>query len=82
MIIYKFKINVLTFSTLCVGNLSLEKSRHKKPCDWLPDQSWEDIVKLAELFPDQFSSLSADVETNSADWKSVSHHNDKTHYRH
>ncbi|XP_044053526.1 dynein axonemal heavy chain 10 isoform X1 [Siniperca chuatsi] len=52
------------------GNLSLEKSKRKKPCDWLPDQGWEDIVKLAELFPEQFSSLPDDVEKNSTDWKS------------
>ncbi|CAJ1068269.1 LOW QUALITY PROTEIN: dynein heavy chain 10%2C axonemal [Xyrichtys novacula] len=52
------------------GNLSLEKSTRKKPCDWLPDQGWEDIVKLAELFPEQFGSLPDDVEKNSTDWKS------------
>uniref|UniRef100_A0A7N8Y270 Dynein axonemal heavy chain 10 n=1 Tax=Mastacembelus armatus TaxID=205130 RepID=A0A7N8Y270_9TELE len=52
------------------GNLSLEKSKCKKPCDWLSDQGWEDIMKLAELFPDQFGSLPDDVEKNSADWKS------------
>lgn len=59
---------------MCKGNLSLEKSTRKKPCDWLPDQGWEDIVKLAELFPDQFGSLPDDVEKNSTDWKSVSDH--------
>ncbi|KAK9522770.1 hypothetical protein VZT92_019216 [Zoarces viviparus] len=52
------------------GNLSLEKSTHKKPCDWLADQGWEDIVKLAELFPEQFGSLPEDVEKNPTDWKS------------
>ncbi|XP_056232067.1 dynein axonemal heavy chain 10 [Seriola aureovittata] len=52
------------------GNLSLEKSKRKKPCDWLSDQGWEDIVKLAELFPEQFGSLPDDVEKNSTDWKS------------
>uniref|UniRef100_UPI0037E7F8F2 dynein axonemal heavy chain 10 n=1 Tax=Semicossyphus pulcher TaxID=241346 RepID=UPI0037E7F8F2 len=52
------------------GNLSLEKSKRKKPCDWLPDQGWEDVVKLAELFPEQFGSLPDDVEKNSTDWKS------------
>ncbi|XP_074525804.1 dynein axonemal heavy chain 10 [Halichoeres trimaculatus] len=52
------------------GNLSLEKSACKKPCDWLPDQGWEDIVKLAELFPEQFGSLPDDVKNNSTDWKS------------
>lgn len=52
------------------GNLSLEKSTRKKPCDWLPDQGWEDIVKLAELLPEQFGSLPDDVEKNSTEWKS------------
>ncbi|XP_062273833.1 dynein axonemal heavy chain 10 [Scomber scombrus] len=52
------------------GNLSLEKSNRKKPLDWLPDQGWEDIVKLAELFPEQFGSLPDDMEKNSAYWKS------------
>ncbi|XP_042277329.1 dynein axonemal heavy chain 10 isoform X2 [Thunnus maccoyii] len=52
------------------GNLSLEKSNRKKPCDWLPDQGWEDMVKLAELFPEQFGSLPDDVEKNATDWKS------------
>uniref|UniRef100_A0A3Q3JHQ8 Dynein heavy chain ATP-binding dynein motor region domain-containing protein n=1 Tax=Monopterus albus TaxID=43700 RepID=A0A3Q3JHQ8_MONAL len=47
------------------------ESRRKKPCDWLPDQGWEDIVKLAELFPEQFGSLPDDVEKNSTDWKSA-----------
>ncbi|TWW60421.1 Dynein heavy chain 10, axonemal [Takifugu flavidus] len=52
------------------GNLSLEKSKHKKPLDWLPDQGWEDLVKLAELFPERFSSLPDDVERNPSEWKS------------
>ena len=72
-----FTDNVLTFfHLLCKGNLSLEKSSCKKPCDWLQDQGWEDIVKLAELFPEQFGSLPNDVEIKSADWKSVSEHSD------
>uniref|UniRef100_A0A8D3AXA9 AAA+ ATPase domain-containing protein n=1 Tax=Scophthalmus maximus TaxID=52904 RepID=A0A8D3AXA9_SCOMX len=41
-----------------------------EPCDWLPDQGWEDIVKLAELFPEHFGSLPDDVEKDSSDWKS------------
>uniref|UniRef100_A0A3B3TNK4 Dynein axonemal heavy chain 10 n=1 Tax=Poecilia latipinna TaxID=48699 RepID=A0A3B3TNK4_9TELE len=55
---------------LIKGNLSLEKSSKKKPCDWLPDQGWEDVVKLSELFPDQFDSLTDDIEKNSTEWKS------------
>ncbi|KAJ3602266.1 hypothetical protein NHX12_030025 [Muraenolepis orangiensis] len=51
------------------GNLSLEKSKRKKPCDWLPDQGWEDIVRLAELFPEQFGSLPDDVEKHLSQWE-------------
>ncbi|KAM4746443.1 dynein axonemal heavy chain 10 [Anableps anableps] len=54
---------------LIKGNLSLEKSTKKKPCDWLPDQGWEDVVKLSELFPEEFGSLPDDIEINSTDWK-------------
>ncbi|XP_033947329.1 dynein axonemal heavy chain 10 [Pseudochaenichthys georgianus] len=52
------------------GNLSLEKSTRKKPFGWLANQGWEDIVKLAELFPPQFGSLPDDVEKNATEWKS------------
>ncbi|CAL8343019.1 unnamed protein product [Lota lota] len=51
------------------GNLSLEKSKRKKPCAWLPDQGWEDIVRLAELFPEQFGSLPEDVEKHLGQWE-------------
>lgn len=64
---------------ICSGNLSLEKSKRKKPFDWLPDQGWEDLVKLAELFPELFSSLPDDVERNASEWKSVSHSGGKNH---
>ncbi|XP_076854099.1 dynein axonemal heavy chain 10 [Brachyhypopomus gauderio] len=51
------------------GNLSLEKSARVKPCDWLPDQGWEDIVRLTELLPNEFGTLIDDVEKNPNDWK-------------
>ncbi|KAI5616269.1 dynein heavy chain 10, axonemal [Silurus asotus] len=51
------------------GNLSLEKSARKKPCDWLPDQGWEDIVRLLELFQNEFGSLISDIEKNPTEWK-------------
>lgn len=62
------------------GNLSLEKSTRKKPCDWLPDQGWEDIVKLADLFPEQFGTLHDDVEKSISEWKSVSDHSEQNQY--
>ncbi|KAJ8266677.1 hypothetical protein GJAV_G00133350 [Gymnothorax javanicus] len=51
------------------GNLSLEKSARKKPCVWLPDQGWEDIIRLAELFPNEFGTLPDDMEKNQEEWK-------------
>uniref|UniRef100_A0A4W5NCU9 Dynein axonemal heavy chain 10 n=1 Tax=Hucho hucho TaxID=62062 RepID=A0A4W5NCU9_9TELE len=51
------------------GNLSLEMSKRKKPCPWLPGQGWEDIIRLAELFPAEFGSLPDDVEKNLPEWK-------------
>lgn len=54
------------------GNLSLEMSKRKKPCHWLPGQGWEDIIRLAELFPAEFGSLPDDVEKNLPEWKTVS----------
>ncbi|NWX90356.1 DYH10 protein, partial [Nothoprocta pentlandii] len=51
------------------GNISLEKSARKKPCAWLPDQGWEDLIHLSELFPEKFESLPDDVEKNPDVWK-------------
>ncbi|KAL1274160.1 hypothetical protein QQF64_026974 [Cirrhinus molitorella] len=51
------------------GNLSLEKSKRKKLCEWLPDQGWEDIVRLMELFPNEFGTLADDIEKNPDEWK-------------
>ncbi|MED6232426.1 Dynein heavy chain 10, axonemal, partial [Ataeniobius toweri] len=55
---------------LIKGNLSLEKSAKKKPCDWLPDQGWEDLLQLSELFPEHFGSLPDDIGKNPTDWES------------
>ncbi|OXB64089.1 hypothetical protein ASZ78_002019 [Callipepla squamata] len=51
------------------GNISLEKSARKKPYAWLPDQGWEDLIRLSKLFPEQFESLPDDVEKNPDVWK-------------
>uniref|UniRef100_H3BAL0 Dynein axonemal heavy chain 10 n=1 Tax=Latimeria chalumnae TaxID=7897 RepID=H3BAL0_LATCH len=51
------------------GNISLEKSKQKKPCPWLPDQSWEDIISLTELFPEVFGTLIDDIVKCEAKWK-------------
>lgn len=74
-----FKYLFFCFLLICSGNLSLEKSKRKRPFDWLPNQGWEDLVKLAELFPEPFSFLPDDVERNASEWKSVSHSSGKNH---
>uniref|UniRef100_A0A2K5ZE43 Dynein axonemal heavy chain 10 n=1 Tax=Mandrillus leucophaeus TaxID=9568 RepID=A0A2K5ZE43_MANLE len=51
------------------GNISLEKSRRKKPCAWLSDQGWEDIILLSEMFSDSFGRLPDDVENNQTVWQ-------------
>eukprot|EP00062_Callorhinchus_milii_P021625 gi/632978548/ref/XP_007905975.1/ PREDICTED: dynein heavy chain 10, axonemal [Callorhinchus milii] len=52
------------------GNLSLEKSKKKKPCTWLPDQGWEDIIQLSSIFPEIFGSLADELENHEDTWKS------------
>ncbi|XP_031362138.1 dynein axonemal heavy chain 10 [Lonchura striata] len=57
------------FDFFLKGNISLEKSARKKPFAWLPDQGWEDLIRLSELFPEKFESLPDDVEENPDVWK-------------
>ena len=54
------------------GNLSLEKSARVKPYDWMPDQGWEDLIKLVQVNPEVFGSLADDVERHEQSWKEVS----------
>ncbi|XP_055461995.1 dynein axonemal heavy chain 10 [Psammomys obesus] len=51
------------------GNISLEKSKRKKPCTWLSDQGWEDIILLSELFSDIFGQLPDDIENHISTWQ-------------
>ncbi|XP_042636525.1 dynein axonemal heavy chain 10 [Orycteropus afer afer] len=51
------------------GNISLEKSKRKKPCAWLSDQGWEDIILLSETFAANFGNLPDDVEKHQVVWK-------------
>lgn len=53
------------------GNISLEKSARLKPHDWLPDQGWEDIMKLTTTNTEIFGSLADDIEKNGSAWKKV-----------
>ena len=53
------------------GNIALEKSKHKKPFAWLPDQGWEDLVTLSEVAPDTFGNVLEDIERNEKVWEKV-----------
>ena len=53
------------------GNLSLEKSSRKKPADWIPDQGWEDMIRLTHTH-DQNSplrTLADDIEKAHPEWR-------------
>ncbi|XP_078277210.1 LOW QUALITY PROTEIN: dynein axonemal heavy chain 10 [Rhinoraja longicauda] len=51
------------------GNTSLEKSKRPKPCPWLPDQGWEDVIHLAASFPQHFATLPDDLQLNKMVWQ-------------
>ncbi|XP_052023863.1 dynein axonemal heavy chain 10 [Apodemus sylvaticus] len=51
------------------GNISLEKSKWKKPCTWLSDQGWEDIILLSDKFSDIFGNLPLDLEHHLPIWQ-------------
>ncbi|XP_070572584.1 dynein axonemal heavy chain 10-like isoform X2 [Ptychodera flava] len=51
------------------GNISLDKSKRNKPAKWIPDQTWEDIMRLSEASPEAFSSLPSDIERDHQDWR-------------
>lgn len=53
------------------GNIALEKSSRQKPFPWIPDQGWEDIIRLYSVTPDVFGSLADDIERNESSWKEV-----------
>ena len=37
----------------------------------MPDQGWEDIIRLAEVFSEDFGGLVDDVERNGRKWQEV-----------
>uniref|UniRef100_A0A8C4N1H9 Dynein heavy chain 10, axonemal n=1 Tax=Eptatretus burgeri TaxID=7764 RepID=A0A8C4N1H9_EPTBU len=51
------------------GNMSLEKSAKAKPCEWLPDQAWEDVLRLAEVSPQSFCALPEELRMKESIWK-------------
>ena len=53
------------------GNIALEKSKRKKPFNWLPDQGWEDCVRLSGDFAAVFDTLLDDIDRNEKSWQAV-----------
>lgn len=53
------------------GNIALEKSARQKPFAWIPDQGWEDVIRLCTVTPEVFGSLADDIERNESVWKEV-----------
>ncbi|XP_077995609.1 dynein axonemal heavy chain 10-like isoform X2 [Glandiceps talaboti] len=51
------------------GNISLDKSKRGKPAKWIPDQGWEDIMRLSEVSPDVFSNFPSDLDRDHMDWR-------------
>lgn len=51
------------------GSISLEKSSRPCPAPWITSQGWEDILKLAVDFPDNFGSLPTQIESNVEEWQ-------------
>ncbi|XP_072767433.1 LOW QUALITY PROTEIN: dynein axonemal heavy chain 10-like [Anoplolepis gracilipes] len=51
------------------GSMALEKSPQLNPTRWLPQSGWEDILKLASDFPEQFAQLPEELRDNEDEWK-------------
>ena len=51
------------------GSISLEKSARGRPYSWIPDQGWEDIIKLTQVSREVFGGLADAVERNESSWK-------------
>ncbi|DBA95316.1 TPA: Dynein heavy chain cytoplasmic [Trebouxia sp. C0006] len=55
------------------GNLALEKNSRRKPHSWLPDQGWEDVMRLVEIGKTKeespLATLADDIERNEVAWK-------------
>ena len=52
------------------GNISLEKCSRGKPNPWIPDQGWEDIIKLTQICSEVFGGLADSVERSESSWRS------------
>lgn len=53
------------------GNIALTKSERSNPAKWLPEKSWEDLLKLSKDFPEMFETLPDHFSRNLDAWKEV-----------
>lgn len=53
------------------GNVALEKTQRINPAKWLPPTGWEDVLKLSNDFPLQFSELPIQLQDQGIEWKLV-----------
>lgn len=53
------------------GNIALTKSERSNPTKWLPEKSWEDLLKLSKDFPEMFETLPDHFSRNLDAWKEV-----------
>lgn len=53
------------------GNVALEKSVKSNPTRWLPLAGWEDLLKLANDFPDKFGQLPEELQDCEEEWEKV-----------
>ncbi|XP_050426983.1 dynein axonemal heavy chain 10-like [Adelges cooleyi] len=63
------EVSVAELDFFIKGNVALEKSERANPAKWLSPQGWEDIVKLAKDFSDDFPRLDDHVIRNIRDWQ-------------
>eukprot|EP00992_Anisonema_acinus_P002258 TRINITY_DN10608_c1_g1_i2.p1 TRINITY_DN10608_c1_g1~~TRINITY_DN10608_c1_g1_i2.p1 ORF type:complete len:2266 (+),score=796.72 TRINITY_DN10608_c1_g1_i2:1-6798(+) len=50
------------------GNIALTKGERPKPFDWIPDQGWQDLLRLPNVDP-VFDSILQDVENDGLKWQ-------------
>ena len=51
--------------------MSVEKSKRQKPFKWLPEETWHDLVRLAELLAPTFGSVLEDISQSESAWRNV-----------
>lgn len=65
-------IDLVELDFFLKGNVSLEQPSHKKPFEWISDQGWKDLLKLATLNPN-FGLLPQHVRDNEKVWNEWTH---------